>query len=116
MLQGYTIEKLHGDESPAVFFADVVNRADVGMVQPRCSFRLTPKSFQSLVIVGQVFGQEFKSNEAVKPYVLGLIDHSHSARAQLLDDAVMRDSLADHWQRSEERRVGKEGRYWGTRD
>jgi len=29
----YAIEKLHGDESAAVFFADVVNRADVGMVQ-----------------------------------------------------------------------------------
>ncbi len=29
-------------------------------------------------------------------YVLSLIDHAHPATAHLLDDAVVRDSLADH--------------------
>ena len=33
MLQRHTIQKLHGDEGLAVFFADFVNGADVGMVQ-----------------------------------------------------------------------------------
>ena len=28
--------------------------------------------------------------------VLGLVDHTHPAAAQLLDDAVVRDGLADH--------------------
>src|SRR5271169_3651110 len=28
--------------------------------------------------------------------VLGLVDHTHSPAAQLLDDSVMRDGLADH--------------------
>ena len=28
--------------------------------------------------------------------VLGLIDHTHAAAAELLDDAVVRDGLADH--------------------
>ena len=28
--------------------------------------------------------------------VLGLVDNAHSSAAQLLDDAVVRDSLADH--------------------
>ncbi|PYV74012.1 MAG: hypothetical protein DMG97_09805 [Acidobacteria bacterium] len=28
--------------------------------------------------------------------VLGLVNHTHPATAELLDDAVMRDGLADH--------------------
>jgi hypothetical protein len=28
--------------------------------------------------------------------ILGLIDHTHAAAAQFLDDAVVRDGLADH--------------------
>ena len=99
VLQGFAVEKLHGDKSPAVFFADVVDGADIGMVQRRRRFGFAAKSFQSLAILGQIFGQEFKRHEAVEPYVLGLIDHAHPAPAQLLDDAVMRDGLADHWQR-----------------
>jgi len=34
--------------------------------------------------------------EAMQPRVLGFIHHTHPAAAQLLDDAVMRDGLADH--------------------
>ena len=33
MLQGLAFEQLHGDEGPAFEFADIVNRADVGMIQ-----------------------------------------------------------------------------------
>ena len=29
-------------------------------------------------------------------YVLGLIDHAHATASELLDDAVVRDGLADH--------------------
>jgi len=96
MLQRDAIEKLHRDEGAAFFFADVVNRADVGMVQRGCRFGFTAKSLQRLTIMGQVFRQELECHETVKPCVLGLIDHSHPATAQLLDDAVMRVGLADH--------------------
>ncbi len=33
MLQGHAIEKFHGDESLKVLLADVVDSADVGMIQ-----------------------------------------------------------------------------------
>jgi hypothetical protein len=29
-------------------------------------------------------------------YVLGLVDHTHATAPELLDDAVMRDGLANH--------------------
>jgi hypothetical protein len=47
-----------------------------------------------------VLRQEFEGDAAVQPGVLGLVDHTHPAAAQLLDDAVMRDGLADDGERS----------------
>jgi len=32
----------------------------------------------------------------VQGYVLGLVDHTHPAAAELLDDPVVRNGLADH--------------------
>jgi len=40
-------------------------------------------------------------------YVLGLVDDTHPPAAQLLDDAVVRDGLADHAQACYGGRVGK---------
>ena len=33
----------------------------------------------------------------MQPRVLGLVHHAHAATAQLLDDAVVRNDLIDHW-------------------
>ena len=41
-------------------------------------------------------GEEFESNGAAEVGVLGSVDNTHTATAELVDDAVMRDSLADH--------------------
>ena len=35
----------------------------------------------------------------MEPSIFRLIDHAHAATTQLLDNAVMRDGLADHWRR-----------------
>jgi hypothetical protein len=56
-----------------------------------------PKAFERLLVLGHAFGQELQSHETVKGRVLGLVNHTHSAAAQLLDDAVVRDGLADHF-------------------
>jgi hypothetical protein len=44
MLQRRPVEELHHEECAAVLFADVVDSADVGMVQRRCGPRLAPES------------------------------------------------------------------------
>ncbi len=41
-------------------------------------------------------GKKFKGDEAAKLGVLGLIDHAHPSAAELLNDPVVRDGLADH--------------------
>ena len=97
MLQRHPIQKLHGDEGLAVCFADFVDRADVGMVQGGSSMSFTPKTFQVLAGLWQRrrAGTSARQNDLVG--VFGLVDHAHTATAELLDDAVVRDGLADHW-------------------
>ena len=41
------------------------------------------------------FRQEFQRDEATKLGVLSLVNHTHAATAQLLDDAVVGDGLTD---------------------
>ena len=96
MLQRQAIQKFHDDEGAAVGLPDVVNRADVGMIQRRGRLRLAMKSAQRLGIACHAFGKELQRDETVEARVLGFVDHAHAAAAQLLQDPVMRDGLADH--------------------
>ena len=48
VLQGHAVEKLHGDEGAAVLLANVVDRADVGMVQRGSGLRFAPEALQRL--------------------------------------------------------------------
>ena len=45
--------------------------------------------------MSQKIGKELQGHEAAKLSVLGLVDDTHAATAQLLDDAVVRNGLAD---------------------
>ncbi len=48
VLQRRAFQKLHGDEGFAVLFTDVVDGADVGMVQRGGGFGFPPKAFEGL--------------------------------------------------------------------
>jgi len=44
--------------------------------------------------------------------ILSLIDHTHPSAAELLDDAVVRDGLADHWAEILGREAGQVNEGW----
>ena len=69
--------------------------ADVGMVEGRSRLRLALKPRQRLGIFGHVIRQKLQRDEAVQAGILSLVHHTHTAAAQLLDDAVVRNGLAD---------------------
>ena len=50
---------------------------------------------EGLRVFGYLVGQELEGNKPTELDVLGLVDHSHAATAKLLNDAVVRDGLAD---------------------
>jgi hypothetical protein len=47
-----------------------------------------------------MFGQKLEGDVAAEFEVLGLIDYSHTAASDLLQNPVMRNRLADHWNSS----------------
>jgi len=95
VLEGLTVKKLHGDEGAAVLFANVVDGANIGMVERGSSFGFAPEAFESLAVLRGRFGQKFQSNETIKAGVLGLENHTHAASSKLAEDAVVGKGLAD---------------------
>jgi hypothetical protein len=106
MFQRQPVQKLHCDERFAVLIVYFVDRADVGMIERRSSPGFALKAAQGLRIFGQLIRQEFEGNKSTEFHVLGLVDNTHAATAQLLDDAVVRDGLLDHLHECYDVRMG----------
>ena len=100
VLQGYPVQKLHGDERLTVLFANFVDGADVGMVQGGCSLGFALKARECLRVSATSSGRNLRATKRPSSCVLGLVDDTHPATAEFLDDTVVRDGLADHgWRR-----------------
>ena len=96
MFQGLPVEIFHRDEGPAVLLVNLVDGADVWVIESRCRASLAAKALQRLMVFGDVVGEKFQRDKAAQLGVFSLVDHTHSTTAELLNDAVMRDGLADH--------------------
>ena len=79
---------------------DVVDRADVGVVERGGGLRLAPEALERDRVVEVLRGQELQRDQPVEARVLRLVHDSHAAAAELLEDAVVGDRLADHGQRT----------------
>src|SRR5580692_9842749 len=97
VLQGLAVEKFHGDEGLAVFLADVVDGANVGMVQGGCGLGFALKAGESLGVARNFVGKEFQGDETMEARVFGFVNHAHAAAAKFLDDAIVGNGLADHF-------------------
>src|ERR1700730_10982233 len=96
MLQRHAVQKLHDEERMALLLPDLIDRADIGMVESRSSLSFSLEAGQGLGVTGEVIGQKLQGDKSVQGHVLGLVDHTHPAAAELLNDTVVRDGLADH--------------------
>ena len=93
--QRLAFDQLHRDEMLAVVLADVVDGADVGVIQRRGRARFAPQPFRSLRVRDEVWRQELEGDGATESGVSGAIDHAHAAGAQRRLDAIVPDRLAD---------------------
>ena len=94
--QRLPFQELHGDEGLALVPSDLVDRADIGVVQSRGRPGLALKPLQCLMVLGEPFRQELEGDKAVELDVLGLVDHTHSAAAEFFQDAIVGNRLASH--------------------
>ena len=91
---------LHRDEWARFVLANLVDRANIRMVQRRRGPCFPPETLECQRIAGDVIGKKLQRNKAAKLGVFGLVNHTHSATAQLTDDTVVRNGLAERrWRR-----------------
>ena len=76
-------------------FADLVDGADIGVVQRRRRLGFAHETGLFLFTGELVDGRELQRNRATQLRILGLVNHAHPALAKLLGDAVVGDCLAD---------------------
>ncbi len=88
--QGLALDKLRREKMNALIIAEFKNSQNIRMIQSGSGVCLAFKAQQSFGISGNFFGQNFKRNPAAQTAVFRQIDFAHSARANLLNDAVMR--------------------------
>ena len=95
MLQRDAFQKLHRNEGLSVLLANIVYRADIGMIQ--CGGRLgfALKTCQGLRIAGNILRQKLQRDKPFQPSVLSFIHHAHAAATEFLDDLVVRNGLSD---------------------
>src|SRR5277367_1372941 len=87
--------KLHGDKAPAILIANLVDGADIRMVERGRGTSLAAEAFDGLWVFREVIGKEFEGNESTKFSVLGLVHNAHTAAAQSFKNAVVGHGQAD---------------------
>ena len=96
VLQRGAFQQLHGDEVLVALAADVVDRADVRMVEGGSGPRFALETLQRLRVAGDLRRQELEGHKAAQARVLRLVDDAHAAAAQLLQYLIMRNRSSDH--------------------
>ena len=86
--QRLALEILHDQEVNPVLAADVMERADVRMIQRGDGARLTLEALASLGIVGDLRRQDLDRHVPTEPGVAGAVDLAHPARAEPRVDLI----------------------------
>src|SRR5580658_1676376 len=94
MFQSRTVEELHHDEGPFSASSDLVDGADIGVIQSRRGSCFAAEARESLGVLRQLLGQKFQGHKAAQFEVLGLVDYAHASAANPFDKPVMRDGGA----------------------
>src|SRR5713101_2203217 len=84
-------EQLHREEGPRFLFANVVNDADIGVIQSRGGACLPLKPLQCRAIFGVIVREKLESHVAAQARVFSLVNHSHATRPELFENAVVGD-------------------------
>src|SRR5215472_15404871 len=95
VLQRGAVEEFHDEECASCVLADVVDRANIGMIEGGGSFGFTAETLKRTAVLSEVLGQKFQRDKASKARVFRLVDDTHAAPAQLFQNAVVRDGLIE---------------------
>jgi len=69
---------------------------DVGVVEFRKRFSLLAEALAGGLVSQRAFGKDFDGNVSAQMLIAGALDHPHAPAADLFDDAVVPERLANH--------------------
>ena len=96
LAQALAFDESHRDEQLAVVLVNLVDGADVGVIEGGDGASLVDEARLVLLVLQRVGPEEFQGDRTPQPGVLGLVNHTHAAFAQLFGDSVVGDDSADH--------------------
>ena len=96
ILHRVAFEVGHGEECLSLGLVDLVNRADVGVVELCRRFGFALETLPALFVAQQMRRQEFERHGPIEFRIFGLVNNTHPTFAELLGDLVVRDGRADH--------------------
>src|SRR6185295_11212057 len=95
-LEGLAVAEGHGDEQPLVLrLVDLVDGADVGMVEHRGGPRLAQEAPLVGLVAATVGGEELEGDGAPELEVLGLVHDSRTPAGEAFENPVAGDGAAD---------------------
>ena len=97
VLQRLAFQKFHYQEMLALVFINVVNDANIWMVQCGGRACFPTEALDGMGIARSIVRQEFQRDQAAEFCVFGGVHHAHSAAAELFHDAVMRNRCSTKW-------------------
>jgi len=77
-------------------FIDVMDDANIGMVERGGRLGLALEAFEGLKVRGKLLREELEGDESVQLGVLSLIDYTHATTPELLENAIVGNGLAGH--------------------
>jgi hypothetical protein len=89
-----SLQQLHDDVWAAFVLADIMDGANVRMIQGGGGAGLTPEPIEGLLVLGVLLRQELQRDMATEASIFGFVDYTHTARAELFEDSVVVDNLA----------------------
>ena len=115
--ESLALQQFHRDKGSPIRLVDLVNRANVRVVQRGRSLGFPLESAKSLCVVGKMIGEELEGDAPTQFHVFSFVHNTHAATAHFLDDAIVRDGLSDHWAQilgleGCQVNEGKEAGYW----
>ena len=93
LVQRIALHALHHDVGNPVVFAEIVDRHDVGVIEPAGLAAFFIESRQHLAVAGHSLGEGFDGHFAPDLLVHRAIDHAHAAAPQHFDHVVLADAL-----------------------
>jgi hypothetical protein len=90
-------EEFHDEEATAVFvLANFVDGANVGVIESGGSASFAEETIEGNFVARKIVGKKFESDQAAESGVFGFVDDAHTTAAELLNDAIVRKSLAEN--------------------